>query len=192
MTRDEFKRAFRDYDSISSTLKTHGYEENLNTAAELANASPEAMEAYPICGYSVGMTSGTYRFTLLDLLKNVQHYDWLYSRLADNASRMVFANLVAYRLFPSPNFLKTAYDGKHPQYFDKGIVSCDENEVFVDCGGSAGDTTEKFIQQFEKYKRIYVYEPGQGNIPTCMDNLSKCSGVTIRHCSVEKKRTRWR
>ena len=95
---------YSDYDSISSSLKTHSYEEILNVAAELANASSETLEVYPKCDYSVGMASGTYRFTLLDLLKNVQHYDWLYSRLEDDASRMVFANLVAYRLFPSTSF----------------------------------------------------------------------------------------
>ena len=82
--------------------------------------------------------------------------------------------------------MKTAYDGKHRQYFDKGIVSCDENKVLVDCG-STGDTTEKFIRQFGKYKRIYVYEPRQDNIQAYLDNLSKFGGVTVRHCGVGEK-----
>ena len=187
MTQDEFEKIFQGYDSISSALKTHSYEEILNAAAKLTGVSPEALEGYPMGGYSKGMTSGAYRITLLDLLKNVQHYDWLYSRLEDDASRLVFANLVAYRLFPSQNFLKAAYDSKHPQYFDKGIVSCDENEVFVDCGGFTGDKTEEFIRQFGKYKRIYVYEPSQDNIQTCLGNLSKYDGVTVRHCGVGEK-----
>lgn len=187
MTRDEFKGSFRNYDSISSTLKAHSYEEILNAAAELAGVSPEALEAHPMGGYSKGMTNGAYRFTLLDLLKNVQHYDWLYSRLEDDVSRLVLANLIAYRLFPSQHFLKAAYAGKHPQYFDKSIVFCDENEVFVDCGGFSGNTTEEFIRQFGKYKRIYVYEPSQDNIQTCLDNLSKYGGITVRRCGVGEK-----
>lgn len=187
MQQDEFRQFLRRYDSMSSMLKTHSYEEILNAAAEMADIPPETLEQYPMGGYSKGMTSGAYHFTLLDLLKNIQHYDWLYSRLEHDASRLVFANLVAYRLFPVQDFIKAAYDGKHPQYFDKGIVSCDENEVFVDCGGFTGDTTEEFIRQFRKYKRIYVYEPSPDNLQTCRHNLSKYDRVTVRPCGVGEK-----
>ena len=185
MRQDEFIQSLRSYDGISSMLKTWSYEEILNTAAELAEVSPETLENHQMGGYSKGMTSGAYRFMLLDLLKNIQHYDWLYSRLEDDTSRLVFARLIAFRLFPDKILLKVAYDSEHPQYFDKGIVSCDENEVFVDCGGYIGDTTEEFIRQFGKYKQIYVYEPS--NIHACRDNLSKYDRVTVRPCGVGEK-----
>ena len=187
MQQDEFKKALSNYSAMSSMLKTYSYEEILNAAAKLANVPPEALERNPMSGYSKGMTSGAYRFTLLDLLKNIRHYDWLYSRLEDNASLQVFANLIRYRIIPDQSFLKAAYDSKHPQYFDKGIVSCDENEVFVDCGGFTGDTTEEFIRQFRNYKQIYVYEPSLDNIQTCRNNLSKYDRVAVRPCGVGEK-----
>ncbi len=187
MERQEFQNAFQSYEKMSSMLKTHSYEEILKAASSLADISTETLERYPMGGYSKGMTSGAYRFTLQDLLKNIEHFDWLYSRLEDNTSRLVFSNLIGYRIFPTQSFLKAAYDGEHPQYFDKSIVSCDKDEVFVDCGGFTGDTAEEFIRQFGKYKRIYVYEPSADNIQTCRNNLSKYKNITVRPCGVGEK-----
>lgn len=187
MEPNEFKNAFHSYDTISFMLKSRSYQEILEAAAETASTTPEALDQYPMGGYSKGMTSGAYRFVLQDLQKNIQHYDWLYSRLEDDASRLVFRNLVGYRILPLQNFLKAIYDAKHPQYFDKEIVSCDKNEVFVDCGGYTGDTAKEFIRQFGKYKQIYVYEPSQDNIQTRRENLSKYKNVTVRPCGVGEK-----
>ena len=94
---------------------------------------------------------------------------------------------MAYRLYPSQEFLKIAYDAEHPQYFDKSIISCDEQEVLTDCGGFTGDTVESYIRQFGKYKRIYVYEPSQENAAVCRKNLSKYKRITIRQCGVGEK-----
>lgn len=187
MEREEFKSVFRYYGDLSAMLKAHGYEEILQAAAELIGLAPEELEQQPMGGYSKGMTSGAYRFTLQDLLKNIRHYDWLYERLEDETSRLVFANLVAYRVLPLQSFLKAAYDGEHPQYFDKDIVSCGEDEVFVDCGGYTGDTTEEFIRQFGKYRKIYVYEPNADNARACRANLSKYRRVAIRPCGVGER-----
>ncbi len=190
MNQTELKSAFQGYDAMSTMLKTHSYEEILKAAAELAGMPEETLEQYPMGGYSKGMTSGAYRFVLHDLLKNIQHYDWLYSRLEDDASRLVFGNLLGYRIFPAQSFLQAAYDGETPQYFDKRIISCDQNEVFVDCGGYTGDTAEEFIRQFGKYKRIYVYEPNQDNYQVCWENLAKYPHITVRPCGVGEKTNR--
>lgn len=188
MRQDEFKKSFDSYDAMSSMLKTRSYEEILSAAAEMADCPPENLERYPMGLHCKDMTSlGIYRFTLRDLMKNIRHYDWLYSRLEDNASRVVFSNLIGFRIIPAQDFLKAAYDGGHPQYFDKDIVSCDENEVFADCGGYTGDTAEEFIRQFGNYKQIYVYEPERKNLPICRENLSKYDHVTLRPCGVGEK-----
>lgn len=190
MEARELESAFQNYETLSAMLKERSYEEILNAAAALADVAPEALERRPMGGYSKGMTSGAYRFALRDLLKNIQHYDWLFSRLEDRTSRLVLANLLGYRVLPAQSFLKAAYDGKNPQYFDKAIVSCGRDEVFVDCGGFTGDTTQEFIRQFGQYKRIYVYEPSQDNIETCRKNLSKHKRVLVRPCGVGEKPNR--
>lgn len=190
MERQELENAFHSYENMSTMLKTHSYEEILNVAASLAGVTPETLEQRPMGGYSKGMTSGAYRFVLQDLLKNIQHYDWFYGRLEDDASRLVLGNLMGYRIFPAQSFLQAAYDGETPQYFDKSIVSCGKDEVFVDCGGFTGDTTEEFIRQFGRYKRIYVYEPSPDNIETCRKNLLKYKRITVRPCGVGEKTNR--
>lgn len=187
MDTKELQNAFHGYETMSTMLKSCSYEEILHAAAELAGVMPETLEQRPMGGYSKGMTSGAYRFTLQDLQKNIQHYDWLYNRLEDRTSRLVLGNLMGYRILPAQSFLEAAYDGETPQYFDKSIVSCGKDEVFVDCGGFTGDTTEEFIRQFGRYKQIYVYEPSQDNIETCRKNLLKYKRVTVRPCGVGEK-----
>lgn len=184
MERKEFNNSLADYQSMSQMLKEHSRQEIIETVAAITGLSTEQVENYPMGGYSKGMTSGAYRFTLQDLTEHVDQYDWLYSRLEDKKSRYVFTNLVGYRIFPANSFLKAAYDEKIPQYFDKSIISCDENEVFVDCGGFTGDTVESFIREFKHYKQIYTYEPEEKNVRACCRNLAKYHNVTVRNCGV--------
>ncbi len=188
MEQQEFLHRLSSYQAMSEMLKTYSYEEILNAAADLIRIAPNDLEHYPMGGYSKGRTSGAYRFTLQDLQRNILSYDWLFSRLADDTSRIVFSNLVGYRIVPARSFLEAAYDGEHPQYFDKSIVSCDGNEVFVDCGGFTGDTTEEFIRQFPDYKHIYVYEPSPDNMRTCRDNLSKYKNISIQPYGVGERK----
>ncbi len=187
LSQQDFQNVFSNYFTISDMLKTYSYDEILRSVAVLIGMEPEKLEQYPMGGYSKGMTSGAYRFVLQDLLRNIVQYDWLYSKLEDEASRLAFANLVGYRVFPVPSFLKAACDSEHPQYFDKSIVFCNKDEVFVDCGCLAGDTTESFIRQFNNYKHIYAYEPAQDNIQICRDNLKKYHNVTVCQCGVGEK-----
>lgn len=183
----DFQNAFSSYQTLSDMLKTYSYDEILGCVAAFIGTEPLKLEQYPMGGYSKGMTSGAYCFVLQDLLRNIEQYDWVYARLEDDISQSVFTNLIRYRVLPVQSFLKAAYDAKHPQYFDKNIVSCDQNEVFVDCGGFTGDTAETFIQQFGSYKHIYVYEPEQDNIQTCRDNLKEYDNITVRQCGVGEK-----
>lgn len=187
MERQEFLNVMKNYCNMSEMLKTYSYKEILDSVAALKGVSPDELEAYPMGGYSKGRTSGAYQYVLHDLIKNVLQYDWLYAQLQDETSRLVFTSLIAYRIFPSQSFLKIAYDGKNPQYFDKSIISCDKEEVFVDCGGFTGDTVKEFICQFGKYRKIYVYEPSCCNAKTCCANLSKYEGITVRQCGVGEK-----
>lgn len=187
MEQQEFLDALNDYTGISQMLKACSYEEILEAAAAVGQLKPDELEQHPMGGYSKGRTSGAYRFVLKDLLKNVEHYDWLYTRLEDESSRRTFNSLMAYRLYPSQEFLKIAHDKEHPQYFDRSIIACDEHEVFVDCGGYTGDTVESYIRQFGIYKRIYVYEPSPENAAVCRRNLSKFKRILVSQSGVGEK-----
>ena len=177
-----FLDTFSNYQTISDMLKTYGYDEILGYISASIAIKAELLEQY-----FMGPYNGTYRLILQDLIRNVEQYDWLYSRLEDDISRQVFTNLIRYRIIPLKAFLKSACDKKYPQYFDKNIVSCTDNEVFVDCGSFIGDTAEEFIRQFYNYKHIYAYEPAQNNIATCRNNLKKYQNITLRQCGVGEK-----
>jgi FkbM family methyltransferase len=49
------------------------------------------------------------------------------------------------------------------QYFDS-ICPTAPNDVFVDCGGFDGDTTEQFIKRCPNFKRVWIFEPSEANL----------------------------
>lgn len=187
MNNDIFSESIKTYEGISRLLKESSYDEILTEAARTLDCYPETLERHPMGGYSKGRTSGAYRFVLFDLITNISRYDKVYSLLDDEISKSVFTALMQYRVVPDIKYIQSAFDGEHHQYFDKSFVECDENEVFVDCGGFTGDTAEDFISQYEHYKRIYVYEPSDDNIEKCRGNLSKYHDVVVRNCGVGEK-----
>lgn len=189
MDNKVFIDALKTYKSISDMLKSHTYEEILQQTSSLLNISPQQLELCPMGGYSKGKTSGAYRFVLKDLLQNISHYDWLYEKLADEKSKIVFHNQILYRLLPHNQFLRNSVDPNVHQYFEKEFVNCTEDEVFVDCGGFIGDTTEDYISQYGVYKKIYVYEPSEDNIATCKNNLKKYDNIIFRACGVGETST---
>lgn len=184
MEQQEFVGWLSDYGTVSEMLKIYDYQQILEAAAAFLKVEPEVLERYPMDGYSKGRQNGDYRSVLEDLIKNIEHYDLVFARLDDEKSRIVFYDLVVYRIVPMPCFLKAACDAGIPQYFDGEIVTCDKNEVFVDCGGFVGDTTGEFIRQFKEYRRIYVYEPSTENMQECRHNLEKYPNIVFRTCGV--------
>lgn len=76
--------------------------------------------------------------------------------LADERSKEVWDNIIKYKQTRSRRYLKSIVDDN--QYFDKTIVQCDEEEVFVDCGAYIGDTFLEFTKNFE-FKKAFLFEP---------------------------------
>lgn len=107
MERKDFYDALTSYEAISQMLKTYEYQEILEQAASIMEAEPREIEAFPTIEDRDG--KGRYEYILKDLLKNVIHYDRFYSRLEDETSRIVFANLIGFRVFPALSFLEQAY-----------------------------------------------------------------------------------
>lgn len=167
-------------EGIFKLLRDYSYEELRDEAARILSVDPAALEQHPMGGYSKGKTNGCYYFTLHDVLSHREQYEWLYHKLEDQASKLTFLNLLAYRILPIAGFLNAAYDSKHPQYFDTDILSCDENEVFVDCGCYIGDTVESFCNNFGKYRRIYTYEPDPEIYKKAKEILARYPNVVLR------------
>ena len=175
------------YPSISVLLRECSYEEILQEVSHVLSISRTELEQLPMGGYSKGKLNGAYKFVLQDLIKNIEYYDWVYGKLADDTSKRVYTNLIQYRIVPDMHYIEQAFDPDNDQYFDRDIIFCDKDEVFVDCGGFIGDTTENYIRHYKNWKKIYVYEPSRDNLYTCIENLKKYPNVVVRDCGVGEK-----
>ena len=182
-----FTTYFSSYTGISELIKTFSFNEIVAQVLDMTHVDIQTLLNYPMGGYAKGKQAGYYQQVLEDLIANISRYDQVYELLADETSRQVFTALIQYRIIPDAQFLRNAYETEYPQYFNKDIISCDKNEVFVDCGGFIGDTAEEYIKQFQNYKHIYVYEPSDDNIAACHSNLEKYPNITIRNCGVGEK-----
>jgi FkbM family methyltransferase len=106
---------------------------------------------------------------------------WLYARLSDYHSRQVLFSLVQYWLYLHPEPLDALKELHYQPYFDLDLITCTENEVFVDLGAYIGDTTHSYLQVFgELYRRIYCYEIIEQNIKTMQTNLARFKNIEIR------------
>jgi FkbM family methyltransferase len=155
-----------------------------NNAAQNENFNADTLANFPLgsClkGY-MGISYATYIESLKDLKKNYIHYEWLYEKMSDDRSREVLTLQLELRLTCYLGAIPQMTDKDIPQYFDKAIVSVNENEVFVDCGGFTGDTVLSYIDTFgDKFKRIYTYEPSPENNEKCLENLKAFENVIVR------------
>ena len=56
------------------------------------------------------------------------------------------------------------------QYFDKALISYNDDEIFVDCGSLDLQTCENFVDNCsKKIKTIYAFEPDEENIKICKE-----------------------
>lgn len=125
------------------------------------------------------------RLKMIEELKIfIEDYNWLYERLVDNTSRNVLFNTLMYRITGKIMYLTAVLERKYDQYFDKDFMKCDENEVFVDCGGYIGDTVQKYVENYTKYKKIYIYEPSDENFKAATNTLKGQENVIFRKCGV--------
>lgn len=187
MNKEFFLSHMNSYQGISSMLRECSYDEIVGMVSSVVKVDISDLEHHPMGGYSKGKRSGAYQYVLRDLMQNIGYYDWVFTRLADEESKRVFTLLIQFRVVPDMKFIEAAFDPINHQYFDKTIVSCNSDEVFVDCGGFIGDTTEDFISLYKNYKKIYVYEPSEDNISTCRENLKQYSNVEVSQCGVGEK-----
>lgn len=94
--------------------------------------------------------------TDLNFIKeNIQKFETVYDRLADEKSRKIYRNILNYRISKRIFWLdemKECIDAEAIQYFDRGILSqYFFEEGFVDAGAYTGDTVNSFYKNFPKW-----------------------------------------
>lgn len=174
-------------DGLINYLETQSIDEIVTEVAALYNIHPMQLINHNVRIRSADMYSGAYYLVLKDLKSSIDDIKSLYERLDDDKSRETLLNLMRYRLTASITYLNEACDKEFNQYFDKTLVKCNEEEVFVDCGAYVGDTIESFIKNYGKYKKIYSYEPSKENLKKCTDNTKDYNNIEIRNFGVGEK-----
>jgi FkbM family methyltransferase len=101
--------------------------------------------------------------TRKDIQLNPTKWKKLYASLSDEPSRVVLNDLISYRLTGDYSFMKEYSVRFNEQYFED-FLGIKPGEIFVDCGGFDGDTTEEFCSRYPDYKRVYLFEPSATNI----------------------------
>lgn len=88
---------------------------------------------------------------------HIQDFNFVRSKLHDDMSRLVFDNIIKYKLSGNISYLFKCESEKDEAF--KNILKLGQDEVFVDLGAYRGDTVNEFLNHVGKYKRIYAVEP---------------------------------
>lgn len=111
--------------------------------------------------------------------------------LHDEISVEVFKNVLMYRTTLQNEYIDKAYFlsiERGSTYFDKEIIKLGSEEVFIDCGGYVGDSTEMFIMNcHNRYEKIIFFEPNSELMETARENLKKYPYITYYAKAVGEK-----
>ena len=123
------------------------------------------------------------------LKQHTADFLWLYNKLNDARSKNVLFAILSNWLDMDFNTLRAVKDRKYKDYFDKELVACDENEVFVDIGAFVGDTVANYIASYGAvYRRIYCYEITPSVFEKLQFNLKNLPNIVFRHKGAGAKR----
>lgn len=101
--------------------------------------------------------------TQRDYTENHRKWVWLETKLEDAQSRKVLQDILEFRKTGNLAFLAQYTFSPAEQYF-ASICPIAAGDVFVDCGGFDGDTTEEFVRRNPDYRSVWFFEPSEANM----------------------------
>lgn len=123
-----------------------------------------------------------------DLEKNYDKINQVYGCLADEESRITFTNILKARLSGDSDYLKETISAGL-QYFDKEIISFDQNTVYLDIGAYNGDTIGGFTTIAKDYKKIYGMEVEDSNFLELQSFVSNIKNAEVFHVGAFNENT---
>lgn len=109
----------------------------------------------------------------------------------DEISLEIFDNVLMYRLTLDNQYIDSAFllsMERGSQYFDKEIVKFGQKEVFLDCGGFKGETTEEFIAKCHNdYGEVVFFEPDSELMQTAKKNLENYQNIRFYENAVGER-----
>ena len=119
--------------------------------------------------------------------KNKKEFEWIYSLLEDEISKIQFKNLVNFRYTYEIDNLSSFQNLEDKQYFEE-FLNLQEGEVFLDVGGFDGFTSEEFIKLCPKYKEVHIFEPELKNLKLAKKRLEKYSNIFFYDIGLSNKK----
>lgn len=106
-------------------------------------------------------------------------FEKVYSLLADDESRRVYANILRFKISGKIEYLlDSATDDKNEIYRD--ILKLGEDEEIIDAGAYDGDTIREFTQYTKgKYRRITALEPDEKNYRKLAANTAEMKNIQL-------------
>lgn len=114
-------------------------------------------------------------FTLDFARKNRKAIEAAYQLLADELSRRVFQELIAYKLDGEIRHL-LACESERDELYALLSLHCREN--YLDLGAYNGDTVLEFIQKTKRWDAITAVEPDRGNFKKLIKNTVGVKNIT--------------
>lgn len=97
-------------------------------------------------------------FTMDFLARNEEKLNLVYSSLADDCSRRVFADVLNFKISGKIEYLKRSATDRLEDY--KELLRLGKNEAYVDLGAYRGDTIQEFLKLTGgEYEKIVAFEP---------------------------------
>lgn len=119
--------------------------------------------------------------TLFDkeyLKRNFNSLKKVYDLLCDEQSRLVFKNVIEYKMTGDISLLSECETKPDEAYLN--ILKPDENEIYVDLGAYTGDTLSELLSFTNgRYERIYALEPNNRNHRKLCENTEGMPDVEI-------------
>ena len=119
--------------------------------------------------------AGNEVFTLAYARENRKAIEAAYALLADDRSRRVFEELIAYKLDGEIRHLLACESERDELY---ALLSFHNRERYLDLGAYNGDTVLEFIQQNREWESITAVEPDAKNFRKLMKNTAGIENIT--------------
>jgi FkbM family methyltransferase len=108
--------------------------------------------------------------------KHLSGYAWAYDFFRDDISKKLVMDSVRAYLMSQPLSPASACE----MYYEDGIISLGESEIFIDGGAYTGDSAQAFIRRTNgRYARIYSFEPDADICRKAEANLEKYPNVHV-------------
>jgi FkbM family methyltransferase len=150
--------------AVDNALKKLGLEKILNMGHVLrSNNCPPQLVPWFVTDHK------------MELISNSDYWSMLRSQLDDQTSKNTLDNINLYRCTADLEAMRCYSVRQDEQYFEDFLNL--RNEVFIDCGGYDGDTTEQFSRRCPDYKLIKFFEPSPINMAQAKERLKNYRDV---------------